>query len=188
MAEEESNSWDTLSKENCLKLLEEPPDGKVKLALLICLRIVMMYIFIVRTYIEDLVGCTAPWQHSGWCPCRSAATHRIPNLPSIPPTLFFHLSLDDYRVDGSKERDLWSVFFVFLCLIKISPLFSRCPALDLPEMFLLNEKAALDKRCVCAHPFYHRPCHCRFPHHLSIILFLQLLHMQPRTGFFCIKH
>ena len=60
MAEEESNSWDTLSKENCLKLLEESPDGKVKLALLVYLRTVMMYIFIVRTYIEHLVGCSSP--------------------------------------------------------------------------------------------------------------------------------
>ena len=43
-------------------------------------------------------------------------------------------------------------FLSVYALNKISSLLSRCPVLDLPEMFLLNEKAALEKRCVHTNP------------------------------------
>lgn len=152
MAGEESNSWSPLSNENCLKLLEEPPDGKVRFE-----------VFTSQNSYEIIFSQDVTWDAPPPDSIPADAPAGLLLLVGYPTYPLYHRlssSISHWMTTGwgRENRVMWTMFFssgplliisLFIYLINMSLFFfSRCPVLDFPEMYLLNEKAALDKRCV----------------------------------------
>ena len=132
MGKEESNSGNTLSKENCLKLLEESPDGNVRLTYW-RLRTVLAYTSTVhRRSCGMLLLLTAFLLMSLLAYYYSLGTQLTLYTTGSPPP-----SLTGWLQGRGWERDHWSMFLFVLSinLFYSQPLSCSWLARDVPAQW-----------------------------------------------------